>query len=192
MTASTRKWASFATVSVAMITAGAQADNLLDIDLSVVDQITITATSGLSAVSASGSNFTGVFMDGIFGANSSISATLVSGNLTSANNPSDNTPSLFSSSSDNGLNMWSFSSDSTVSFTAGSQAFAGSATWNIDSAAYALLLSGNSSGNIYFPADDASDIPGAQALGTYNVIPAPGSLALLGLGGLACTRRRRA
>lgn len=175
------------------VAATASADVLLEIDLSVVDQLTITATTGNSAVTASGSNFTGIFLNGLMDGTAGTAGTsVVSADLSTAANASDGSPSLFNSgSSDTGLNIWSFSSDSTVSVTAGSQAFAGSATWSISSAMYASLLGGTTSGDIYFPADDSSDIAGAELLGTYNVVPAPGALALLGLGGFAAAGRRR-
>lgn len=182
-----------ATLALATV---AQADDLLVIDLSVTDQVTITATPGLSAVTASGSNFTGILFENLYGggAGSSLSAVLVSGDLTSANNPSDLSPTLFrGGTTEPGLNMWSFSTDSTVTFTAGAQAFSGSATWTLDAAEYADMLNGSSSGNIYFPADTSDDIGTAQALGTYSVVvPSPSALALMGVGvGVGAFRRRR-
>lgn len=176
------------------VAATASADVLLEIDLSVVDQLTITATTGNSAVSASGSNFTGFLLDGLSAGTSGTSGTsVVSADLSTAANASDGSPSLFvaGGGTDTGLNIWSFSSDSTVEVTAGAQAFAGAATWSISSALYASLTAGATSGNIYFPADDSGDIAGAELLGTYNVVPAPGALALLGLGGFAAAGRRR-
>lgn len=176
------------------VAATASADVLLEVDLTVVDQLTITATTGNSAVSVSGSNFTGFLLDGLSAGTSGTSGTsVVSADLSTAANASDGSPSLFiaSGGSDTGLNVWSFSTDSTVSVTAGAQAFAGTATWSISSALYASLTAGATSGNIYFPADDSGDIAGAELLGTYNVVPAPSAMALLGLGGIVAGRRRR-
>tara|TARA_Y100001933_G_scaffold210758_1_gene215145 strand:- start:641 stop:1225 length:585 start_codon:yes stop_codon:yes gene_type:complete len=177
-------------------TAHAQSlEDLLVIDLSVTNQVTISSTGGLSAVSASGSDTTGVYFDNFYGGSGdSLSASFVSGDITNAENPSDGSPSLFrgGAGSDSGLNMWSWSSDFTVTFTAGSQAFIGSATWDLDANEYADMLAGNSSGVIYFPADTADDVAGAVALGTYSVIvPAPAGFAVMGLGGLVAARRRR-
>lgn len=186
-----------AAVALSAVATGtsAQLDKLLVVDLSVENQITITATSGVSAATISGGDATGVLLAGIFNAASAnaISDSLVSGNITNVGNPSDGTPDLFYSTSGGGqgLNLWSWSSDFTVNFTAGQQAFTGSGTWNISAGFYADLLAGNTSGTIYFPADTDDDIAGATAIGTWNVIPAPASAALLGLGGLAATRRRR-
>ncbi len=77
-----------------------------------------------------------------------------------------------------------------MTFTAGSLAFVGSATWALDANEYADMLAGSMSGNVYFPADTVDDIAGATAIGTYLVVPTPGAIALLGLAGLARSRRR--
>lgn len=180
--------------AVAALTAVAFADDLLVIDLSVANQVTITATSGMSAVTTSGGNSTGAYFENFYGvAGSALTATLVTGNLTSAANPSDNSPSLYrgGSGSDPGLNIWSFSTNSTINFTAGATAFVGSATWTLDPPEYADMLAGSSSGNIYFPADTFDDLPSAQVLGTYSVVPEPGALSLLACLGLGLLRNRR-
>lgn len=180
--------------SVAAFAGVAQADDLLIIDLTVPNQVTITATAGLSAITASGSDSTGVYLENFYGgAGSSLSAALVSGNLTNAENATDNSPALFrAGSSDPGLNIYSWSSASTVTFTAGSLAFTGSGTWLLDAPEYADMLAGSTSGNIYFPADDVGDLPSAGILGTYRVIPTPAAATLLGLGlGVGALRRRR-
>lgn len=186
-----------AMIAVAGLTAtAAQAEVVLLVDLTTPNQITINATPGLSAVTASGSNTTGFYLAGMFGGTGSTTGTIGTqmgtANLSTFNNASDGTPLLYrASATDPGLNLWSFSTSSTVSFTAGTQAFAGSATWSLDAATYSLLVDGATSGNVYFPADDLTDLPTAQIIGQYSVIPAPGALALLGLGGLAAVRRRR-
>lgn len=180
-------------------TFSAQAQELLQIDLSVTNEITVTATAGLSAVTASGSDTTGIYLENFYGgAGSSLANVLVAGDFTNFLNPSDLSPSLFRGGvgADPGLNIWSFSSDTTVDFTAGLQAFTGSATWSLTAAEYADMLAGNQSGNIYFPADTEDDIAGgALLIGTYgpaSVIPEPTSIALLGgFGLLALARRRR-
>lgn len=171
-------------------------DVLIEIDLTVTDQITVTATNGLSAATVSGSNVTGFYFADFYTGPQTValSASLVSGNITSSLNPSDNTPSLFRSGTaggDPGLNIWSFSTSSTVNFEAGVQAFVGSATWTLSPAMYADMVAGNTSGLIYFAADTFDDIPSAQVLGTYVVIPTPGAFAMFGLGIGACAIRRR-
>lgn len=183
-----------AIIAIAGLASVASAQShLLEIDLTVVDQITITATNGLAANSASGSDLTGFLMADFYGAagGAGLLNTLVAGDLTQANNDSDGSPSLFRGAVDSGLNIWSMSNDDPITFTAGSLAFTGSATWDLDPAAYADMIAGNLSGDIYAGSDTDDDIPGATFVGTWNVIPAPSSLALLGLGGIIAGRRRR-
>lgn len=185
---------SFVSVAAVLALSGAaMADDLLIIDLTVPNQITITATSGLSAISATASNVTGVYLENAFGAPGTLGATLVSGNLTSFNDPSDNSPSLFRGGvgPDPGLNIWSYSTNATTSFTAGVQAFTGSATWNLSAAGYAALLAGANGGNIYANADTLDDLPANGIIGTWRLIPTPGTVGLLGLAGMAAVRRRR-
>lgn len=196
MSANTRQGSVCAIATLALFATGAQADDLLLIDLSVPNQITITATAGLSAATISGGDTTGVYLDNFYGvAGGSLSTTSTgAGNLTNAENPSDGSPALFrgGGGSDTGLNIFSWSSDVTVTFTAGELAFTGSGTWALDAPEYADMLAGNTTGNLYFPADTADDVANATLLGTYRVIPAPGAATLLGIGlGLGAVRRRR-
>jgi hypothetical protein len=179
-------------VAAAALATVAQADDLLIIDLSVENQVTVTATDGLSAVDVTGSDSTGAYFENFYGvAGSSLSATLVSGDFSNTGHVPDNSPALYrsGSGSDPGLNIYSWTDDSDVTFTTGTVAFTGAGTWDLDANEYAEMLAGATRGNIYFPADDAGDIPNAQLLGTYLVIPEPASFALLGLG-LMLLRRR--
>lgn len=171
------------------------ADVLVTLDLSVVDQLTMTATTGNSAISATGSDFTGILFDGFLGGLGGGTGFnfLVFSDFSSAQNLSDGTPSFSvgGGGNDFGLNIWDMSVDSQLTFSEGRRAFLGSAVWTLNSDFYENMLAGNSSGNIYFPADDDGDIAGAEILGTYTVVPAPSALAILGLGGMVATRRRR-
>jgi hypothetical protein len=184
-----------ALLSLGGITA-AQADVLLNVNLSVPNQITITALPGLSAVSTSGSTTTGFYLAGFFaGASGALTAPAVgAANLTAASVASDGSPTLFHTGTDPGLNVWSYSSAGTTTFTAGSVAFTGSGTWTLPAAFYTAALAGSLGGNIYFPADDITDLPTAQVLGTYTVtaVPEPATALLLGLGAasLLLVRRR--
>jgi hypothetical protein len=186
-----------AAATVAMLSGMAQAqqlDTLLTVDLSVVNQVTINATSGLSSTTITGSDGIGAYMEDFYnGVGNILDDTLVSGDLTNVGNASDGTPNLFrgGDAAERGLNLWSWSDDSDVTFTVGTQAFTGSATWTLGADAYADMLAGNTGGFLYFPADTFDDVPGAVALGTWAVVPAPGVLSLLGLGGLGVMRRRR-
>lgn len=188
-----RAWPCIA-VSIAALAAEASADDLLIVDLTVTNQVTITATAGLSAVSASGSDGVGVYFENFYGvAGGALNEVLVSGDLTNAENPSGLSPNLFrgGGGADPGLNFFNWSSDSTVTFTAGALAFVGTATWTLEPDDYTDMLAGSASGNLYFPADDLNDLPQARVIGTYSVIPAPATLCLLAAGGLAAVRRRR-
>ncbi len=164
----------------------ASAGLILEVDLSVADTITITATNGLSDATASGSDFTGFYLDGFFAANTNtIDDTLVSGDLTSAANVSNGTPNLYRSSNDTGLNVYSYTDGPTSDFVAGAIAFSGSGTWTVSAGAYADALAGAGSGTVYFPADDILDLPSATAIGTWQIassVPLPGSLFLLAIG----------
>jgi len=181
-------------VCFAMLTTGAQAIHVLEVDLSVTDMVTITGTGQPSAADASGSSFTGAYFEDFYGG---IGAGIVDGggvgDLTNAENPSDGSPGIFRALDDPGLNIWAWSSDGTVTFTAGSPAFTGTGTWALDPADYANMLSGNSGGDVYFPADTVDDVGGAVLLGRYAVVvPEPSGLAIISLLaiGLFFIRRR--
>jgi len=181
-----------ALAAVAGLGTAASADVLLTYDVSVPNQVTLTATTGNSAASVITSNFTGYLLANFFTADQAVTSTLVSGNLTTFSDPSDNSPALFrSGSTDAGLNVWSFTTATNATFTAGAQAFTGSATWTLTPAVYASFLSANTSGTIYAPADDSTDISSATAIGEYSIVPAPGAIAIMGMGGLLVSRRRR-
>lgn len=183
-----------AIVALAGLGTAASAEVLLTYDVSVPNQITLTATTGLSAATVSGATGTGFYLANFFTANQALSGTLVpGGNLTTFNDPSDNSPLIFrgGGGTDAGLNVWSYTANSTSSVTAGTQALIGSATWTVSPAVYASFLSANTSGTIYFPADTSDDLTSATAIGEYSIVPAPGAIALMGMGGLLVSRRRR-
>ena len=167
-------------------------EHVLTVDLSVANQVTISGGPGVSLATVSGSDNIGVYLEDFYGGSGDGLFAEASGDLTNAENPADGSPALFrgGGGSDPGLNIWSFSSDNTVTFTAGSLAFVGSATWALDANEYADMLAGSMSGNVYFPADTVDDIAGATAIGAYLVVPTRGAIALLGLAGLARSRRR--
>lgn len=64
------KKAIFAMLAVAGATTAASADDLILVDLSVTNQITITSTAGLSAATVSGTDNIGVYFEDFFGTNS--------------------------------------------------------------------------------------------------------------------------
>jgi len=173
------------------VAATASADTLLNVDLSVVDQVTFTATAGLSSADASGTDSIGVLLESFFSAPTAAGIFVNgTGDLVAAGNSSDTTPGLFNSSGNTGLNFWSWTDDTSTDFVTGAAAFSGSATWSISSDVYAAMLAGNTSGNIGAFADSDDDT--SVVIGQWNVVPAPGAFALLGLGGIAACRRNRA
>ena len=167
---------------------------LLEVDLSVENQVTITATDGVSAATITGSSTVGFYLDNAIDGSAGIGDTLVSGDLTSASELSDGTPDLFNGFGDgSGLNVFSYADGGASSnFTAGEIAFSGSGTWDISAAAYASFAAPGTTGLIYFPADDDGDLAGAEILGELIIVPAPVAGALLAMGGLVAVRRRRA
>ena len=182
-----------------ILPASAKAATVLSVDLTTTNQITISATGGASAATVTGSDFIGVYLDGLFGGNGFLSSSLVSGNLTNANNAPDNTPLLYRGTfSDPGLNIYSFSTATNVNFTAGTQAFVGTATWQLNSLSYNNLLSGATTGSIFFAADTANDRPGATIIGEWALatvapvpLPAPVLLLMAALFGLGALTRRK-
>src|SRR5690606_34535943 len=158
------------------VSTGGGGDELLVVDLSTRNQIKVTATSGTSLATVSGSTTTGWLFENFFGSagNQAIGSPTIVGTatLTAASVPPDGSPALFrSSGTDAGLNIWSYSGTATTTFTTGQVAFSGTATWNIDAALYTVMVNNApTSGDLYFPADDTGDLATAQLLGTYSVI----------------------
>ena len=183
-----------ATVAVvSSMTAAANADDLILVDLSVVNQITIMGTEGLSSASVTGSDFTGVLLADFYNGNqtTALGVNGGTGNFTTFNDTADNTPSSFRGTNDPGLNIWDFATSTNISVTAGVRAFIGTAVYSLDAGEYADMIAGNMSGTIYMPADTSDDIPSATAIGTWRVIPTPGAASVLGFGLIAAARRRR-
>jgi hypothetical protein len=173
----------------------AKANVLLLVDLTVENQVTISATNGNSLATVSGSVITGVYLESFYSgprASGVTDTVLGTSTLRSAENVGGLNANLFTSGlTDPGLNIFNWSTDSTVTFTAGSLAFVGSTTWALPNDDYLEMLAGNTSGNLWFPADDIGDLPNAQRIGTWQVIPEPSSMALLSIGLVGLLRRRR-
>ncbi len=181
-------------LSMGVTAVAVSADELIQIDLSVVNEMVLTSTNGNSAITATGSDFSGILLDGILGGSGGVNFNFMDfSDFSSAQNPTSGFPGLWQggNGTDTGLNIFAMSTDANLDFTAGSRAFTGEIRMRLNATFYNNLVAGNTSGNIYFPAEDDSQIPGAEILGTYRVIPAPSGLALLGLGGIAAGRRRR-
>lgn len=180
----------------------ASADTVLTVDLSVINQVTISSTAGVSAATISGFDVTGFYLADFFvGEQDPLGDSLLGpGNLTSFLNTSDGSPGLFSFAADDvGLNVWTYTNDPSSDFVAGTQAFAGSATWTLNPTAYASALAGATSGSVFFQADDLTDLPNATVIGEWSrtaAVPLPAGLPLLlgalGALGLATCRRKAA
>jgi hypothetical protein len=177
----------------------AQAGVVLQIDLSTLNQVTISATTGLSLASVSGSDGTGIYLENFFGTqvfSTSGSTRLAGANLVYFNATSDGSPSLSrgSGSTDPGLNIFSMDNGTPdpASFTSGVQAFKGSATWSLTAQQYAVFLQAPTSGDVYAFADTIDDLNGGpQVIGQYAVVPEPTSMAIFGLGALGMAYRAR-
>ena len=172
-------------------------DTVLEVDLTRTNEITISATDGLSDSTTSlfddyinGFYLAFIFKDPRFQINAGNSS-LVSGNLTSANQTSNNDPMLVKLFNDSyGLAVLGYA-DYESSFTEDSLAFTGSATWTIDSDIYAALLAGNRSGYVIAPADCDNDLVAiSDVIGSYTVtaptaagtVPEPATMMLFGIG----------
>jgi len=180
----------------------AQAGVVLQLDLNTVNQVTISATTGLSLVSVSGSDGRGIYLKDFFGNRvfSHSDATRLDGaNLVYFNATSDGSPSLFrfnnmTDPADPGLNIYSMDDGTPdpASFTSGVQAFKGSATWSLTAQQYAVFLQAPVSGDVFAFADTIDDLNGGpQVIGQYIVLPEPTSMAIFGLGAVGVVYRAR-
>lgn len=190
--------AAFSIVFVGLIES-AKAEVLLLVDLSVTNEITISAADGLSAATISGSDTTGIYLDDFFSDSSIGGFTLHGGgDLSSSLNASDGSAILhrWSSDTEDGVNIFDLSADADLGFADDIQAFAGSMTWTVSAAIYASALAGAFSGSIFFPADYSGSLAGATILGEWaridaQAVPLPAALWLFaaGLGGLGFAKR---
>ncbi len=186
----TRRVSYLAAITAAALSVGtSKADMLLHVDLSVVNQLTIRATTGLSAVTASvrdSIGFTLVDFQVI-----DIDESLTGSTLVDFNGTSSGTVSIFNAGGSGFLNLFNMATSDPLQFTAGSQAFTGEATWTLTSSQYATWLNGHSSGDIVlsdlFPGSPS--LLDAPVVGTWSLnlpstsVPDTSStLALLALG----------
>jgi hypothetical protein len=172
---------------------------VLLVDLTVENQITINATAGTSLATVSGSDTTGFSLTNFFDTNrGQVTNTLQSGNITSANNISDGSPIFFGSASGREFfNIFSFTNDPFMTFTAGLLAFNGQATWTVDAASYLSALNGGLSGDVVAPFDNflVTDLASAPIIGTWEVIGAsevsePSIVAFIAMGLMGLVVRR--
>ena len=179
----------------------AQAAVVLQLDLSTVNQVTISATTGLSLASVSGNDGRGVYLKDFFapeGSEFDIEAGL-GASLVYFNATSNESPYIYREINDPGLNIYEMDNGTQdpASFTSGVQAFKGSATWSLTAQQYAVFLQAPTSGDIYAFADTIDDLNGGpQLIGQYSfvssaAVPEPTSMAIFGLGALGMAYRAR-
>ena len=174
----------------------AQAAVVLQLDLSTVNQVTISATTGSSLASVSGNDVMGVYLKDFFapgGSEFDIEAGL-GASLVYFNATSDESQYIYRKINDPGLNIYDMDNGTQVpaSFTSGVQAFKGSSTWNLTAQQYAVFLQAPTSGDIYAFADTIDDLNGGpQLIGQYAAVPEPTSMAIFGLGALGMAYRAR-
>jgi hypothetical protein len=161
----------------------ASLEELLIVDLSTPNEVTVVATAGLSSATVTGADGTGIYFADFFASagTQAITNNLVSGDLTSAADNSDGSPNIFrgGGGTDVGLNIWSYTDTPTSSFTTGQVAFSGQATWTLTVDEFNAFLTAPMSGLLYFPADGSGDIPGATLIGAYSVTTVPLSVTEL-------------
>jgi len=186
-----------AVVALCALTASVRAQGgpelILEVDLSVPNQVTVRGMPGLAAGTVSGSDLTGAYLADYYDVPSTaLTNSTGTGNLTNFLNPPDGSPGIFTTAGDAGLNIWTWSTDSTVDFQVGVRAFTGAGTWTVTPAKYAELLSAvGDTGDVFFPRDTPNDP--ATLIGTWQaVVPEPTTASvLIGLTGLSFLRRRR-
>ncbi|MEM1422804.1 MAG: hypothetical protein AAGH64_02260 [Planctomycetota bacterium] len=187
-----------AIVVLAAAGSAATAQVVLEIDTSVINQITITATSVASANDADVPDVTGILLaDMLDGTAPAFPPSALTDNptLTPFLDPSGS-PTLSvddaDEGSDTGLNVWSMSATDRNTFMAGTRAFAGTATWEIPAGLYDALAAPGSSGAVFAGIANSRNLFNGVYIGDWLIVPAPGAGALLAMTGLAAVRRRRA
>ena len=152
-------------------------ENLLVVDLSVQDRVTITATTGLSSGTVSGSSFDGFYLKDLFSNVAFVNVPVNPGfsgtpTLTPASVPTNNNPRMFrASGTDPGMNIYSYSAAGSTTFTTGQQAFTGTVTWTVSTAVYdAMRTAPVAGGEIYFVADSVGALGTATLIGKYSVV----------------------
>lgn len=160
---------------------------LLIVDNSDPSNVVFTATGNAPAINDSSATIVaGITLAGVFGGSGiDLAFTPVGGDLS----PSGNTffynrvGNRFAQLTDNDLNLWSSGGSGSQVFSTGGAAFTGSTSgFNFGAVTF------NASGDIRV--GDTASGSGA-VLGTWQLIPAPGTLALAIPFGFAAARRRR-
>ena len=174
---------------------------LIELDLSVTNQLTLTATTGTALASVTGTTGTGIVLDGTgqltvtyVGDASDTFGVKSTGAFT-------NTPELFPILNDSGvysINLYEGNDGTETSINEGQQAFVGTTTITLGATEYANLLNAPNSGKIYAfddtPNYQSSTYIGDWAKASSGTVPEPSTaiaMGLLGVLGFAGNRRRR-
>lgn len=151
--------------------------NLLVVDLSVQDRVTVTATTGLSAGTVSGATFDGFYLKDFFSTAGTVTVPVSPGysgtpTFTAASVATNNIPRMYraGSGTDPGLNIYGYSGATTTTFTNGQLAFTGSVTWTVTTAVYNAMLTAPAAGDVYFVADSVGMLSTATLIGKYTVV----------------------
>ncbi len=157
--------------------AAAQPQNLLVVDLSVTNRITVTATAGLSFGTVSGDPFDGFYLKDFLSNAGTVTVPTApvfvgTPNLTAASVATNNNPRMYraSSGADPGFNIWGFTAATSASFTAGQLAFTGSVTWTVTPAVYNAAMTAPTGGDVYYVADGLGMLGTATLIGKYTVV----------------------
>ena len=178
----------------------AHAGVLVEFDLSVTNQLTLTATTGTALASTTGTTVVGIVLEGTGGTSLAAGGTSDTFGFKSTGKlvqvgTAQVTTSVYS------LNLFEKNAENSVntSITQGQQAFVGTTTITLNAQSYANLLNAPNSGKIYAFADTPSYATvgtyiGDWAKATSGAVPEPSTaigMGLLGVLGFAGKRRRR-
>ncbi len=179
----------------------AHAGVLIELDLSVTNQLTLTATTETAIGTVSGPTSNGIVLQGT----GNVDSNLVGGTSDTFGFKSTGAFNEIKTSRllDSGvysLNLYESGASVSTSITSGEQAFVGTTTMPLDATSYNNLLNGPSSGKIYAFDDGATTFAtngtyiGDWAKASSGNVPEPSTaiaMGLLGVLGFAGKRRRR-
>lgn len=168
--------------AAASITAAASADILLTVDITNPAAVVISTTGGASSVTTAEQGRQVALLGALAAPAPSSIGNLLTGNLTASNGRTYNSAFQLSGQS----NVLISGSNQFQAFTQGQQAFFGSSTVNLSFPQFIGFAPVGTVGDIVIW-DSFTPV-----IGQYQIIPAPGAAAALGLAALAATRRRRA
>jgi len=180
----------------------AHAGIVVEFDLSVTNQLTLTATTGTALASTTGNTGVGIILEGTGEVESfALGGTSDTFGFKSTGAFEQVSTSQILASGVYSINLYEryFSNGINTSITLGQQAFVGTTTITLNAQSYANLLNAPSSGKIYAFADTPSYATQGTYIGDWakassGTVPEPSTgiaLGLLGVLGFTGNRRRR-